>query len=168
MAIIDMQDYSPAARRYWWSVTVLGMAALAYSIASVVSIDGKFLMQVLIGAAVAAIVGLFPVRIPGAKTSIAGAEIFIFLVMLLYGPEAAVIAAAFEGLVGSWSTSKRWTSRLGTPAMASLAMILCATAFEGVRGTPRSEHRGAPHPRSSPSRHSTSSRTRCSPRRSSR
>jgi diguanylate cyclase (GGDEF)-like protein/PAS domain S-box-containing protein len=133
MPFIDMQDYSPAARRYWWVVTALGAAALAYSIADVVHIDGRFLLQVLAGAAVAAIVGLFPVRIPGAKTSIAGAEIFIFLVMLLYGPSAAVIAAAFEGFVASWRTSKRWTSRWGTPAMASLAMILCASAFETVR-----------------------------------
>jgi diguanylate cyclase (GGDEF)-like protein/PAS domain S-box-containing protein len=134
MPFIDMQDYNPVARRYWWTVTLLGAAALAYSMASVVAIDGKFLLQVIIGAAVAAVVGLFPVRIPGAKTSIAGAEIFIFLVMLLYGAQAAVIAAAFEGFVASWRTSKRWTSRLGTPAMASVAMIVCATAFEAVRG----------------------------------
>ncbi len=98
MPFIDMHDYSPAARRYWWTVAILGMAVLAYSIAHVVSVDGKFLLQVMIGATVAAIVGLFPVRIPGAKTSIAGAEIFIFLVLLLYGTEAAVIAAALEGV----------------------------------------------------------------------
>jgi diguanylate cyclase (GGDEF)-like protein/PAS domain S-box-containing protein len=133
MRLIDMQDYNPVARRYWWTVTLLGTAALAWSIAGVVAIDGKFLLQVLAGAAVAAIVGLFPVRIPGAKTSIAGAEIFIFLVMLLYGPQAAVIAAALEGLVASWRTSKRWTSRFGTPAMASVAMLACASAFEAVR-----------------------------------
>jgi diguanylate cyclase (GGDEF)-like protein/PAS domain S-box-containing protein len=133
MRLIDMQDYNPVARRYWWTVTLLGTAALAWSIAGVVAIDGKFLLQVLAGAAVAAIVGLFPVRIPGAKTSIAGAEIFIFLVMLLYGPQAAVIAAALEGLVASWRTSRRWTSRLGTPAMASVAMLACASAFEAVR-----------------------------------
>ena len=133
MPFIDMQDYNPVARRYWWAVTLCGMAALAWSMANVIAIDGKFLIQVLVGAAVAAIVGLFPVRIPGAKTSIAGAEIFIFLVMLLYGAQAAVIAAAFEGLVASWRTSKRWTSRLGTPAMASIAMLACASAFQYLR-----------------------------------
>ncbi len=133
MPIIDMQDYNTAARRYWWTVTLLGMAALTHSLATVIAIDGKFLLQVLAGAIVAAVVGLFPVRIPGSKTSIAGAEIFIFLVMMLYGPAAAVIAAAFEGFVGAMRTSKRWTSRLGTPAMASLAMFLSANAFELVR-----------------------------------
>src|SRR6185312_2575095 len=133
MPIIDMQDYNPAARRYWWTITLLGMGALAYSIASVVAVDGKFLLQVLAGAVVAAIVGLFPVRVPGSKTSIAGAEIFIFLVMLLYGTEAAVIAAALEGFVASWRTSKRWTSRIGTPSMAALAMFVCGSGFALVR-----------------------------------
>src|SRR5690242_3630736 len=119
MTIIDMNDYPPAARRYWWTVTFFGMAVLAYSIAHVVAIDGKFLVQVMIGAMVAALVGLFPVHIPGSKTSIAGAEIFTFLVMLLYGPEAAVIAAAFEGFVAAYRSSRRWTSRIITPAITS-------------------------------------------------
>jgi diguanylate cyclase (GGDEF)-like protein/PAS domain S-box-containing protein len=133
MTFIDMKDYSPAGRRYWWIVTTLGMAALAFSVVQVAQFERATLLQVLAGAAVAAIVGLFPVRIPGAKTSIAGAEIFIFLVMLLYGPYAAVLAAALEGFVGAVRTSKRWTSRLVTPAMASLAMLACALAFEEMR-----------------------------------
>ena len=39
-----------------------------------VAIDGRFLLQVLAGAGVAAIVGFFPVRVPGSKASVAGAE----------------------------------------------------------------------------------------------
>ncbi len=133
MPLIDMQDYSPAARRYWWIVAGLGTVSLLYSLFQVAQFPAAVLGQVLVGSAVATVVGLFPVRIPGAKTSIAGAEIFIFLMMLLYGPYAAVIAAALEGLVGSWRTSKRWTSRIGTPTMASLAMLVCASAFEAAR-----------------------------------
>ena len=125
MNFINMQDYSPAAKRYWWSVTIPGMAVLAYSAAHVISVDGKYLLQVMIGATVAAIVGLFPVRVPGSKMSIAGAEIFIFLVLLLYGTEAAVIAAALEGFVAACRSSKRWTSRIITPSMTSLASFAC-------------------------------------------
>jgi diguanylate cyclase (GGDEF)-like protein/PAS domain S-box-containing protein len=134
MAFIDMQDYNRPARWYWWSVTSLGFVALAFAISGVALLPAPMQLQVLIGATVAAIVGLFPVRIPGAKTAIAGAEIFIFLMLLVYGPAAAVLAAALEGLVASWRSSKRATSRLGTPAMASLAMLGCATAFEATRG----------------------------------
>ena len=96
-------------------------------------LQGATLLQVLAGATVAAIVGFFPVRIPGAKISIAGGEIFIFLVMLVYGAPAAVLAAAVEGAVASWRSSKRWTSRIGTPAMASIAMLTCASVFEAAR-----------------------------------
>jgi diguanylate cyclase (GGDEF)-like protein/PAS domain S-box-containing protein len=134
MTLIDMKDYNPAATLYWWTVTLLGAVALGFGLSGVAMLPASLLLQVLIGTAVAAIVGLFPVRIPGAKTSIAGGEIFIFLILLLYGTAPAVIAAALEGFVASWRTSKRWTSRIGTPAMIALAMLGCANAFETARG----------------------------------
>src|SRR5438552_7867988 len=133
MAFLDMQDYTAAARRYWWLVAFIGVGALGYSVAQLAQLPPIVLAQVIAGAAVAAIVGLFPVRIPGAKTAVAGGEIFIFLVLLLYGAPAAVIAAAVEGAVASWRSSKRWTSRIGTPAMAAIAMLACATLFEYTR-----------------------------------
>ena len=133
MQLIDMKDYSPSARRYWWTVVFFGVWALIYSISRVAMLEGAVLAQVLVGALVAAIVGLFPVRIPGAKTAVAGGEIFIFLILLVYGAPAAVLAAVFEGTVASWRASKRWTSRIVTPAMASLAMLACGTLFEVAR-----------------------------------
>jgi len=133
MSLIDMQDYSPAARRYWWIVVFLGVWALIYAVSRVAMFEGALLVQVLIGAMIAAIVGLFPVRIPGAKTAVAGGEIFIFLMLLVYGAPAATLAAALEGAVASFRSSKRWTSRAGTPAMASLAMLTCGTLFELAR-----------------------------------
>jgi diguanylate cyclase (GGDEF)-like protein/PAS domain S-box-containing protein len=133
MQLIEMHDYSPAARRYWWTVMVLGVWALIFAISKVGQFEGLLLLQVLAGALVAAIVGYFPVRIPGTKTGLAGGEIFIFLVLLVYGAPAAVLAAALEGIVASWSASRRWTSRVGTPAMASLAMLVCGSLFELVR-----------------------------------
>jgi len=131
--LIDMQDYSPAARVYWWAVAVFGTIAIAYSVATLARMEGGSLMQALVLAMVAAVVGLFPVRIPGAKTSLGGAEIFIFLALLLYGPAAAVLAAALEGAVGAWRTSKRATSRIVTPSLAAIAMLACAKAFEMSR-----------------------------------
>jgi len=133
MAVIDMKDYGQSAKLYWWTVTALGCLAFAAGVTGVLRMEPAAMAQVLIGTAVAALVGFFPVRIPNSKTSIAGAEIFIFLLLLVHGPAAAILAASFEGLVASWRTSKRWTSRLGTPAMASLAMLACASAFEGAR-----------------------------------
>ncbi|HUQ29603.1 MAG TPA: EAL domain-containing protein [Usitatibacter sp.] len=134
LQLIDMKDYSPAARRYWWAVVFLGVWALIYAVSRIAMLEGAVLAQVLVGAFVTAVVGLFPVRIPGAKTALAGGEIFIFLILLVYGAPAAVLAAALEGAVASWRVSKRWTSRIVTPAMASLAMLVCGTLFEVARG----------------------------------
>ena len=130
MPLIDMHDYSAAARRYWAGITILGYTALAYSINRLLHLEAATLLAVLAGAALAAVVGLFPVRIPGTKTCIAGAEILILFMLMLFGPPAAVLAAALEGGIASLRASKRWTSRIFTPAMSSLAMLLLGSAFE--------------------------------------
>ncbi|HET9652025.1 MAG TPA: EAL domain-containing protein [Usitatibacter sp.] len=135
MRILDMKDYTAGATLYWWSVTTLGAVGLAIAAYATALLPPSMLLQALIGAAVAAFVGLFPVRIPGSKTAIAAGEIFIFLVLLLYGPAPAVVAAAVEGFIASCRASKRWTSRIGTPAMIALAMLGCANFLEDIRAT---------------------------------
>ena len=127
--MIDMSDYNPRARVYWATAVTAGAMALAYSVGTVIDGGLWLITQVVIGATIVGFTGLFTVKIPGAKTSIAAAEIFIFLMLLLFGPEAATIAAAVEGSVGAFRTSKRWTSRIGTPAMASVAMLTCGGLF---------------------------------------
>ena len=127
--VLGMDDYTPQAKAYWWTTTVIGAAALGLALQDLSQLDGAIMLQVACGIAIAALSGLFPVRIPGTKTSLAGAELFIFLLLLLYGPAAATIAAAAEAAVGSFRTSKRWTSRIGSPTMAAMAMYGCGAAF---------------------------------------
>ncbi len=130
--MIDMNDYNANARGYWWTMFVAGVLAVAYSVGVVVEGGEWLIAQTLIGLTVVGLTGLFTVKIPGAKTSIAAAEIFIFLMLMLFGPASAVLAAAVEGAVGSYRTSKRWTSRLGGPAMAATAMLVCGQGFTVV------------------------------------
>ena len=127
--VLGMDDYTPQAKAYWWTTTLVGAAVLGLALLDVSHLDGAVILQVACGAAIAALTGLFPVRIPGTKTSLAGAELFIFLLLLVHGPAAATIAAAAEAAVGSFRTSKRWTSRIGSPTMAALAMFACGAAF---------------------------------------
>src|SRR5690606_40343642 len=87
-ALIDMKDYNAPTKLYWWTVVALGTIALAYAVTGVMLLEPALMLQVVVGAVVAAIVGLFPVRIPGSKTSIAGAELFILLLLLVYGAPA--------------------------------------------------------------------------------
>ena len=124
-----MDDYNASAKAYWWTTAIVGAIALALALKGVAAMPRGAILQIAFGTFVAGLTGAFPIRVPGSKTSITGAELVIFLLLLLYGPEAAAVAAAAEAAVGSWRTSTRWTSRLGSPAMAGLAMYACGTAF---------------------------------------
>jgi diguanylate cyclase (GGDEF)-like protein/PAS domain S-box-containing protein len=119
-----MPDYNRKAAAYWWTMVLLGGAALLASLWTMASLPLGVILQVTAGGVLAVVAGFFPVRIPGSKNSFVAGEIFIFLLLLMYGPQAATIAAAGEAFVGSFRSSKRWTSRIASPAMAALAMLL--------------------------------------------
>lgn len=124
-----MPDYNRKATLYWWVMVALGAATLLGSVLGVVALPAAARLQILIGCATAMLAAMFPVRVPGSKSSFAAGEIFIFLLLLMHGPAAATLAAAGEALVGSARTSLRWTSRLVSPAMAALAMATTGTAL---------------------------------------
>src|SRR5258706_3109608 len=73
--------------------------------------------------------GGFPVPLRGTKSSFSAAEIFIFLALLYVGLDAACLAAAAEAFVASARTSKRWTSRLVSPAVAALSIGVTGWIF---------------------------------------
>ena len=132
MPLIDMQDYSPAARRYWWTVVVLGVWALVYAVAT--------RRAQLEGALAAAGARRRDGRrhrgpLPGAHPRrqdrrSRGGEIFIFLMLLLYGAPrrgARRRARGRRGLVAHAPSAGRAAS--ARPRMASLAMLACALAL---------------------------------------
>jgi diguanylate cyclase (GGDEF)-like protein len=133
-----MPDYNRKATLYWWAVVVLGGIAIAWSARSVSGLSPVLFLQVGIGVAVAMLAGVFPVRIPGSKNSFAAGEIFIFSLLLLHGPAAATLASAGEAMVGALRTSKRWTSRIASPAMAALSMWCAGSLLEAALGGVRS------------------------------
>jgi diguanylate cyclase (GGDEF)-like protein/PAS domain S-box-containing protein len=125
-----MPDYNRKAAWYWWTMVALGAGALAAAAWNVAWLPYPALLQVVVGCLVAMLAGIYPVRVPGAKNSFAAGEIFIFLLLLMHGPAAAALAAAGEAFVGSARTSKRWTSRLASPAMAAIAMLVMGWALQ--------------------------------------
>jgi diguanylate cyclase (GGDEF)-like protein/PAS domain S-box-containing protein len=127
-----MPDYNRKAAAYWWLMVALGAVTLGLALQHVTTLAAPARWQILIGCAVAMLAGVFPVRIPGSKNSFAAGEIFIFLLLLMHGPAAALLAAAGEALVGSMRSSKRWTSRIVSPALAAIAMGLTGTAWHAA------------------------------------
>jgi diguanylate cyclase (GGDEF)-like protein/PAS domain S-box-containing protein len=129
-----MPDYNTKATTYWWTMVLLGSLALAVSVWELQAMPLAVIGQVLVGASLAIIAGFFPVRIPGWKNSFVAGEVFIFLLLLMHGTSAATLAAASETFVGSYRTSKRWTSRIASPTMAALAMGAAGHLMEWAFG----------------------------------
>ncbi len=118
-----MPDYNGRAARFWWTCFGGGALALGLCLWQLGHLSWVAWLQVAGATALAIGAGLFPVRVPGTKIAYAAGEIFIFLLLLVLGPAAAAVAAAAEAFVGSARASRRWTSRLFSPASASLAML---------------------------------------------
>ncbi len=135
-----MPDYNRRATAYWWLAVVTGAAVLLWSGAWLLQQPWPVWLQLAAGLALAVGSGLFPVRVPGTKHSFAAGEIFIFLVLLVLGPQAAALVAAGEVAIGAFRTSKRWTSRLVSPAVGAISIaatglvLQAALAARGVRG----------------------------------
>ena len=127
-----MPDYNRKAAVYWWVMVLAGAAVLGVSTVTVLALPAVVGLQVVGGMVIAMAAGFFPVRIPRSKNSFAAGEVFIFLLLLLYGPAAATLAAGGEGLVGALRTSKRWTSRIATPTMAALAMAGAGSLMQAL------------------------------------
>ena len=118
-----LPDYNRPARLYWWAVVLAGGATLVWSLVLLSAEPLQTWGQVAAGAVLAMLAGFFPVRIPRTKNSFAAGEIFMFLLLLMHGPEAAALAAAGEAGVGALRTTSRWSSRIASPTMAGLAMF---------------------------------------------
>ena len=118
-----MPDYNRKATAYWWAMVCLGLAVLVHALQQLGALPLAAWLQIVVATVLAMLAGLVPVRIPRSTNSFTAGEIFIFLLLLMDGPEAAALASACEALVGSWRSSKRWTSRIASPAMAALAMF---------------------------------------------
>ena len=129
-----LHDYNRGAGVYWFRLVAAGALAIALSAFELASLSQAECWQVLGWSLLVLAAGGFPIQFPRSKLSIAGGDMLIFLMLALYGPAAATLAAAAEGAAGAWRTSARWTSRLGTPAGAAAGMLLAGSAFVVLEG----------------------------------
>ncbi|MCI0487104.1 MAG: EAL domain-containing protein [Blastocatellia bacterium] len=130
MQFIDMSDYNRGARAYWWTVLILGALALVYGVVGVLRLERVEFIGAVALMAVGFLVGLRPICIPGTKTSITPGDIFMFLAMLFWGVPTALLIAVTDAFAASYRSSRRWTSRLGSPAMMAIAIFISGGLFE--------------------------------------
>ena len=125
-------DYNPTATRLWLSLVAVGGLGMVWALSQLSHLPWAALAQVLLGIGFVGLAAFFPVHVPRTKYSISVADVFVLALLALHGAPAAALAAGVEGLVGAWRSSKRLTSRAGTPAAAATAMLLCGATFNGL------------------------------------
>jgi putative nucleotidyltransferase with HDIG domain len=134
MKSINMSDYSVPARWYWWITAGLGAVVIGYSGIEVSRLSGLEMAKLALLMATVLLVGLYPIHIPGTQSWITPGDVFAFLAVLLWGPPAGTLVATIDAAATSCKTSSRMTSRVGGPAMMSIAIFASATLFEFTLG----------------------------------
>ncbi len=114
---------STRARIYQWSIIALG---LLICLVSVSRLDGSGIdLRFLLLTAVTVIVGArITIQIPRVKGLISVSDTFVFLAILLFGRESAILLAAAEGLCSSVRFSKK-----ATTILFNTGVMACSTFF---------------------------------------
>ena len=109
--------------RYMWLVVVAGAAMFIYSLCTLpfARLDFRFCLLFLLTVVISSRIAI---KVPRVNTTITVADSFVFLTLLLYGPAAAVIVAAADGLSAGRHLSKRWITVLFNAAAAGSAAFI--------------------------------------------
>ena len=118
-------NYQKLTKSYMVAVVICGFACLANALARapIERLDLQFLVLFLIT------IGLgsrITVQIPRFKSHISVSDTFIFLTLLLYGGEFAVVLAAVEAFVASWRFCNRHVTiwfNAATMAIATTSVV---------------------------------------------
>jgi len=108
---------------YVWLVWVTGLAALSFSLWQfpVGKIDVRFLLLAL---ATVLVGPRLSIQIPRVKAHISVSDTFIFLTMLLFGGEAAIVLATAEAVCASVRISKQTRTHLFNAAATACSTFL--------------------------------------------
>ena len=127
-----MPDYNRAASVFWWTMVALGGLTLILSIQQVAALPAGPQLQLVGGMLMAVLMALFPLKIPRTNQVFTIGDLVIFFLLLSLGAGAACLAAALEALVSAWRSSTRWTTRLGSAAIAGFSMFICGHLLQLV------------------------------------
>jgi len=117
---LEMTNKQQFARPFMWSIVAIGAAALLFSAdrLPLAHFDLKFVLLALM----VVICSRVAVPIPHVSGRITVSDTLLFLTMLLYGGEAAILLAAIEGICSSL-----WISKKTLTIIFNSAVMACST-----------------------------------------
>ena len=119
---------------YMWSVIAAGAATVLHSAVTLPAgiVDGYFLLLTLITAVIGSHIAI---RIPRINVNITVDDTFVFIALLIYGSEAAVIIGALAGVCSALRISRKVrTVAYGGGALA-FSVFITATVLKLVFGS---------------------------------
>jgi len=127
--MIDMSDYSRAAKAYWIALVSAGGLIVAWALSECLSFTPAEGLQFLALASFVVLASSLPIRIPNTSASITAGDAFIFLGAILLDVPAALVLGAAGALVSAMRTTRSAASWLAATATMSLTVLVSATAF---------------------------------------
>ena len=120
-------------KTYMSVVVILGIVSLSWSLLNIASAQIDIYLAVMFVFTVA-VGSRITIQIPQFKSYISASETFIFLALLMYGGEVAVLLAASEAFVTSWRfCKKKATVLFNTATMAvSTSSVVLALKISGL------------------------------------
>src|SRR6266508_1742327 len=117
-----------------WAVVLLGAAVVifcAYRL-PISRLDLRFLALVVVSVFIASRI---TIKIPMARGNISVSDTFIFLAMLMFGGEAAVLLAASEAFASSVRLNRRANIRVFNAGVMAVSTFTTATVLHFVFGS---------------------------------
>jgi diguanylate cyclase (GGDEF)-like protein/PAS domain S-box-containing protein len=130
----ELMNQKSLAKAYKWALIGAGLLVCFLAIRNLktAELDQRFLFLALITIACGSRI---TIRIPRVKGLISVSDTFIFLAVLLFGTNAAVLLAAAEGLCSSVRFSRKFTTVMFNAGVMACATFLAATASITVLGS---------------------------------
>jgi len=120
--------------RYRIAIAAAGMAVTGFSVIHF-PLDRVDLRLLFFTAITMLVSSRISVQIPRVNANVTVADSFIFLTLLLYGPEAAILLAASDGLVSAQRISKRPLTLIFNSAMMACSTLITAVVINGFFGS---------------------------------
>jgi diguanylate cyclase (GGDEF)-like protein/PAS domain S-box-containing protein len=124
------KDYNRAAFSMWLAIVVAGTAAGTGAVGALFGPSAPDIVETVVALLMVAAAAWLPVAIPRSRYSVGAGDAFIFTVLAVLGPSAAVLAAGVESGVGACRSTPRLTSRISNPMAAMASMALCGALFQ--------------------------------------
>lgn len=124
------------AHRWMISVSLCGLAVCVFSLARIGSdaLDWRFALLTIFTVTIASRIAVNIPRVPGGITV---SDIFLFLTMLLFGGEAAVLLAALEGFSSTMRIAKKPFTYIFNASVMACSTFMCSLVLHVCFGAPQ-------------------------------